>query len=154
MTAETVASAITLDIAPLTPSFGAEIRGVDISRPVSAEALAGMRQAWLDHGVLVWRGQDLDKDQQKAFVTLWGEVGGRANRLPAKNPNREPGPDYNSEEMLVSNIRKEGKPIGVLPDGELWFHHDMCYAEKPNRASFLYCIETPSIGGHTKFANM
>jgi taurine dioxygenase len=56
--------------------------------------------------------------------------------------------------MLVSNIRKDGKPIGVLPDGELWFHHDMCYAEKPNRASFLYCIETPSVGGHTKFANM
>ncbi len=138
----------------LHPFTGAEIRGIDISVPLDADTLGAMRKAWLDHCVLVWRGQNLDKDQQKQFVSCWGEVGGRANRLPAKNPNRQPGPDYNSEEMLVSNIRKDGKPIGVLPDGELWFHHDMCYSEKPNRASFLYCIETPSTGGHTKFANM
>ena len=138
----------------LHPHIGAEIRGIDISQPLDQETIAGMRQAWLDHSVLVWRGQELDKDQQRRFVGYWGPLGGRASRLPAKYPNREPGPDYQSEEMLISNIRKDGKPIGVLPDGELWFHHDMCYAEEPNRASFLFCIETPSIGGNTKFANM
>ncbi len=56
--------------------------------------------------------------------------------------------------MLVSNIREDGKPIGVLPDGEMWFHHDMCYSPQPNRASFLYSIEVPSHGGDTMFANM
>ena len=138
----------------LHPHVGAEIRGIDISQPLDQETMAAMRQAWLDHSVLVWRGQELDKDQQRRFVSYWGPLGGRASRLPAKNPNRESGPDYQSEEMLISNIRKDGKPIGVLPDGELWFHHDMCYAEEPNRASFLFCIETPSTGGNTKFANM
>ena len=138
----------------LHPFTGAAIRDIDISVPLDAETIAGLRQAWLDHCVLVFPGQTLDTDQQKRFVSYWGEIGARANKLPAKNPNREPGPDYNSEAMLISNIRQDGKPIGVLPDGELWFHHDMCYSQRPNRASFLYCIETPSTGGDTKFANM
>ena len=56
--------------------------------------------------------------------------------------------------MLVSNIRQNGKPIGVLPDGEMWFHHDMSYAAAPNRASFLYSLEIPSRGGETMFASM
>lgn len=145
---------MTMTVHKLHPHTGAEIRGVDISQPVDSATLAAMRQAWLDHCVLVWRGQDLDKDQQRRFVGYWGEIGSRANKLPAKNPRKTDGPDYDSAAMLISNIRKDGKPIGVLPDGELWFHHDMCYSERPNRASFLYCIETPSTGGNTKFANM
>ncbi len=138
----------------LHPHTGAEIRGLDISQPFDAETVAGLRQAWLDNLVLVFRGQSLDKYQQRRFVEYWGEVGSRANKLPAKNPRKMDGPDYDSEEMFISNIRQEGKPIGVLPDGELWFHHDMCYSERPNRASFLFSIEVPSVGGNTKFANM
>jgi taurine dioxygenase len=138
----------------LHPHTGAEIRDIDISQPLDQETIAGMRQAWLDHCVLVWRGQELDKDQQRRFVGYWGEIGGRARRLGAKAAREDEGPDYDADAMLISNIRKDGKPIGVLPDGELWFHHDMCYAPDPNRASFLYCIETPSTGGNTKFANM
>ena len=133
---------------------GAEIRDLDISKPLDDATVKALRQAWLDHIVLVFRGQSLDKYQQRAFVERWGVVGSRANRLPAKNPRKLEGPDYESDEMFVSNIRQEGKPIGVLPDGELWFHHDMCYSREPNRASFLYSIEVPSIGGNTKFANM
>ena len=133
---------------------GAEIRGLDISLPLDADVVKALRQAWLDHLVLVFRGQSLDKYQQRRFVECWGEVGARASKLPAKNPRKLEGPDYEAEEMFISNIREAGKPIGVLPDGELWFHHDMCYAERPNRASFLFALEVPSTGGNTKFANM
>jgi len=133
---------------------GAEIRGLDISQPLDAYTVKALREAWLEHTVLVFRNQSLDKVQQRRFVEYWGEVGSRANKLPAKNPRKMAGPDYDAEEMFISNIRQEGKPIGVLPDGELWFHHDMCYAKRPNRASFLYSIEVPSTGGNTKFANM
>lgn len=144
----------TFTIHKLHPHTGAEIRGLDISQPLDAETVAALRQAWLDHLVLVFRSQSLDKHQQRQFVGYWGDIGSRANRLPAKNPRKMEGPDYESDEMFISNIRKEGKPIGVLPDGELWFHHDMCYSREPNRASFLYSIEVPSTGGNTKFANM
>ena len=55
--------------------------------------------------------------------------------------------------MLISNIRKDGKPIGALPDGEMQFHTDQCYLERPAMASMLYAIEVPSVGGDTLFAN-
>lgn len=145
---------MSISVHSLHPHVGAEIRGVDVSKNLDKATIAAMRKAWLDHCVLVWRGQTLDKDQQKNFVGYWGEIGKRANRLPAKNPRKMEGPDYYSDAMFISNIREDGKPIGVLPDGELWFHHDMCYAREPNRASFLYAIEVPKTGGNTKFANM
>ena len=55
--------------------------------------------------------------------------------------------------MLISNIRENGKQIGALPDGEMQFHSDQCYQEKPAMASMLYAIEVPSTGGNTLFAN-
>ena len=45
-------------------------------------------------------------------------------------------------------------PRNAFGDGEMWFHHDMCYSPTPNRASFLYSIEIPSHGGDTHFASM
>jgi taurine dioxygenase len=56
--------------------------------------------------------------------------------------------------MLVSNIRQNGKLIGSLPDGEMHFHSDQCYNEKPAKGTFLYAIEIPSEGGDTLFLNM
>ena len=56
--------------------------------------------------------------------------------------------------MLVSNIRENGKLIGSLPDGEMHFHSDFCYVEKPAKGTFLYAIEVPSQGGDTLFLNM
>jgi taurine dioxygenase len=55
--------------------------------------------------------------------------------------------------MLISNIREDGKPIGALPDGEMQFHTDQCHQETPAKASMLYAIEVPSVGGNTLFAN-
>ncbi|MDB5571719.1 MAG: Taurine dioxygenase [Hyphomicrobiales bacterium] len=143
-----------ISVHPLSPSIGAEIRGVDISKPLDPKDVAVMRQAWLDHCVLLFRDQPLDAEQQRTFVRAFGELGGRKVRLEPTNYKRPEGPDYNADAMLVSNIREDGKPIGVLPDGEMWFHHDMCYSAEPNRASFLYSIEVPSWGGNTMFSSM
>jgi taurine dioxygenase len=146
-----------LSVHPLSPAIAAEIRGVDISAALEPGTIAAIRQAWLDHCVLLFRDQNLDAGQQRAFVRNFGELGGRKVRVEPDNYRREEkpaGPDYNADAMLVSNIRENGKPIGVLPDGEMWFHHDMCYSPQPNRASFLYSIEVPSRGGDTMFANM
>jgi taurine dioxygenase len=43
--------------------------------------------------------------------------------------------------MLISNIRKDGKPIGALPDGEMHFHTDQCRRRRPPRP-MLYAIES------------
>lgn len=141
-----------ITVHPLSPAIGAEIRGVDLSHPVDPATFAEIRAAWIEHSVLLFRDQTLDAAAQRRFVAYFGPIGGRAQR---RSTHRiVDGPDYNNAEMLVSNIRIDGKQIGVLPDGEMWFHHDMCYAEEPNRASFLYSIEIPSTGGNTRFASM
>jgi taurine dioxygenase len=55
--------------------------------------------------------------------------------------------------MLISNIRENGKPIGALPDGEMFFHSDLCYTEHPVVGTMLYSIEVPPAGGNTMFAD-
>jgi taurine dioxygenase len=55
--------------------------------------------------------------------------------------------------MLISNIRENGKPIGALPDGEMFFHSDLCYIEHPVVGTMLYSVEVPSVGGNTLFAD-
>jgi taurine dioxygenase len=145
---------MSVNVRPLSATIGAEIAGVDCARPFDAETLQAVRQAWRDHAVLVFPGQTIDADQQRAFVSQFGSIGVRSQALPHKKARAWEGPDYAADVMLVSNIRKDGKPIGVLPDGEMWFHHDMCYAQAPNRGSFLYAMEIPSRGGDTMFASM
>ena len=55
--------------------------------------------------------------------------------------------------MLISNIRENGKPIGALPDGEMFFHSDLCYTEHPVAGTMLYSVEVPRQGGNTLFAD-
>lgn len=56
--------------------------------------------------------------------------------------------------MLITNVRENGTPIGALPDGELMFHSDSVFLEKPLMGAMLYAEEIPSTGGNTLFANM
>jgi len=116
-----------LDIRPLSDALGAEIRGVDLSRPLDGETVAAIEAAWQEHIVLLFRDQELGIDEQVAFAENFGVVGTRSR--PAER--RPEGADYNAAIMLVSNIKKDGQYIGSLPDGEMWFHHDMCYDPGP-----------------------
>ena len=139
-----------LEILPLSPTIGAEIRGVDLSQPLDDRTVSAIKAAWHDHIVLLFRDQDIDTEQQIAFAEHFGDVGTRSR--PAER--RPEGADYNASIMLVSNIKKDGEYIGSLPDGEMWFHHDMCYDRAPHKGTFLYAMELPSTGGNTLFANM
>jgi taurine dioxygenase len=56
--------------------------------------------------------------------------------------------------MYVSNVKENGQPIGVLPDGEMQFHSDGAHRDSPYRATTLYGIKIPSKGGDTLFANL
>ena len=57
-------------------------------------------------------------------------------------------------QLITNRLDEQGRPLGSLGDGEMWFHTDKCYVEKPHRASFLYAVEIPAEGGHTKFASL
>lgn len=137
-------------IRPLSQSLGVEIRGLDISKPLDAETIAAVTDIWHEHIVLLFRGQELDEDDQLAFAGQFGKLGERA-RPPERRPE---GSDYNASIMLISNVRENGVPVGSLPDGEMWFHHDMCYVEAPYKGTMLYGIDIPARGGDTMFTNM
>ena len=131
--------------------IGAEVIVIDLRKPLDQDSIKEIYQAWLDHIVLIFRGQSLSKDEQIAFANNFGNVGIRAT--PLENQN-EVSNGYDGSIMLVTNQRDEnGNYIGSLQDGEMWFHHDMSYRPEPHKATLLHAIELPSNGGNTKFAN-
>ena len=135
---------------PLTEHIGAEIRGVDLTQPLDAATRAELYRLWLQHLVLLFRGQELS---QEAFVSATGNFG-RLAKLVRPAEFRPPGYARLLDNiMLISNIRENGVPIGALPDGEMWFHHDMLHVEIPHKGTCLYSLEVPSHGGNTLFAS-
>jgi taurine dioxygenase len=146
---------MTLTVTKLSPNVGAEISGIDLSKDLSPEAADKIRQAWLDHGVIIFRDQDLDDHTQVRVAEIFGELKmrpfGKKQRAESQINQDDP---YDGYTMLVSNIRKDGKPIGSLPDGAMHFHADMVYTEVPARATILYGVEVTENGGETLFASL
>jgi taurine dioxygenase len=136
-----------LTIAPLSPALGVEIGGIDLTEPLDDETFARIKSAWENNCIALFRGQTLDETAQTRFASRFGTLGGAVNDFdPAKR-------GANPTILYVSNIRVDGKLTGVLPDGEMYFHTDQCYLERPAMASMLYAIEIPSRGGNTLYAN-
>jgi taurine dioxygenase len=129
----------------LAPTIGAEVLGLDLRQPIDPATAQALRQAWYEHAVLLVRGQELTEDQQARYGEVFGP-------LALAHPTRRL-PGRHQSVMLISNIRENGKPIGALPDGEMFFHSDLCYTEHPVVGTMLYSIEVPSAGGNTMFAD-
>jgi taurine dioxygenase len=143
---------MSLVVKPLSQALGAEIVGVDLSKDLSAQTVADILDAWHQHLVILFRGQSLTEEQQIRFAEHFGALQKRGRPPEARSEaSRLKHPELT---MLVSNIRENGKVIGSLPDGEMHFHSDFCYVEKPAKGTFLYAIEIPAKGGDTLFLNM
>src|ERR1700687_4727121 len=139
-----------LEIVPLNPHIGAEIRGIALCEKPDDETVKAIYQAWLDHLVLIFPGQDLSQEDLLRATTYFGRTG-HLDRPAKYHP-----PGFSKMLpgiMLISNIRENGEPIGALPDGEMMFHHDMIHKEVPSKATMLYSVEIPSTGGNTLFAS-
>jgi taurine dioxygenase len=144
--------ATSLVVKPLSPALGAEILAVDLRKALSEQTVADILDAWHQHLVIVFRSQTLSEDEQIRFAQYFGVLQKR-NR-PAEARNEASKLAHPELTMLVSNIRENGKLIGSLADGEMHFHSDFCYLEKPAKGTFLYAMEIPSQGGDTLFLNM
>ena len=130
-------------------AIGAEVAGVDLSRPVEEQTFKEIREAWLEHLVLRFRNQKLTDPQVLAFSRNFGELD-----PPGPNPLGRPFLADHPEMNVISNIKEGGVPIGGLGDGEAIWHADMTYVERPPMAAILYAIEIPPEGGDTYWANM
>jgi taurine dioxygenase len=138
--------------------LGAEIACPDV-RSLTDGQVAALRQAWLDHLVVVIPGQQLTDAELVAFGRRFGELQ-VSNPLPdprvsAGTGLKQGGRDERYPEItVVSNIVESDTAIGGLGDGELVWHSDMSsYAAPPNQ-TILYAVEVTNDGGETGFVNM
>ena len=131
-------------ITPLSAHTGAEVRGIDLTRPVDEAARVRLNRAFVDHSVLVFRDQHLTPHQLLAAVGLFGEV------LPQHN-SRFALPEC----PLVHYISNQD----FYPDGRRYipgegFHTDHSNAACPPKATVLHAVSLPDRGGDTQYVNM
>jgi taurine dioxygenase len=128
--------------------FGAELAGPDLST-IDDAGFAAIRQAWVDHQVLLFRGQTLSDRDLIAFSRRFGDL----DHAPVQE-NGQRFVDGMPEIYIVSNVIKNGVPIGSLGAGEAVWHTDMSYLPAPPMASMLFALEVPPAGGDTSFCDM
>jgi taurine dioxygenase len=141
-------SASQVIVIPSGKALGAEVQGVDL-RAVNAEYFAEIHRAWLDHSVLLFRGQKLTDEDLITFSRKFGEL----DWAPIQETGRR-FVEGHPEIYVVSNVMENGAAIGSLGAGEATWHTDMSYLPDPPKASILYALEVPPSGGNTYFCSM
>jgi len=132
------------EVRPFDAPVGAEIVGLDISKPINDTDFARIHRAHLDHHVLVFRNQQITPQQHIDFSRRFGPLEIHVlHQFQLKN---------HPEILIVSNIKENGEPIG-LGDAGVYWHSDISYKPKPSLGSLLHAQELPSEGGDTLFAD-
>ena len=130
-----------MTITPLSPALGAEIGDVDLSGPLGDAGFREIRQAFLDHLVLVFRNQDVSPRTQVAFAERFGEV------EPHPLRSRRGHEDHPGVFVLEN---RPGKPSAR---NDFW-HSDISFSERPPQLSMLHAVVALEGKGDTLFANM
>lgn len=131
----------------LSNALGASVTGVDLREPLTDGQFAQIREAWLQHLLLVFPEQTLDYPQYIGFGQRFGELErylhGNKDYTHADHP----------EIYFLTNHDVDGKASETRDVGREW-HTDQSYTTRPLKATTLYCREIPEHGGDTMFANM
>jgi alpha-ketoglutarate-dependent taurine dioxygenase len=130
---------VTFEVRRTAGALGADVLGIDLSRPPDDDAVAALRRAWLEHLVLFFRDQKLTPAQYMAFARRIGR--------PIEYPFVKGIADF-PEIIEVKKLEHE-----TVNFGGIW-HSDTAYLEAPPMASMLLAREVPPFGGDTLFANM
>ncbi|HEU0217195.1 MAG TPA: TauD/TfdA family dioxygenase [Stellaceae bacterium] len=128
----------TITVKPLAGALGAEIAGIDLSRPLSNQQRSEVHDAFLAHSAIYIRDQELGGDDLLRYARYFAE--------PAYYPFVEGMPDF----PQIFELRKE--PDQTVNVGGAW-HSDTTYLDKPPIGTMLYCREAPAFGGDTMVAN-
>jgi taurine dioxygenase len=128
-------TAATLEIRPLTPTIGAEIRGIDCGADLDDETIAAVRAAWVEHLVVFFPEQHLEREQQIAFAERFGPL-----------------TEGHPVEPLLDDEPKV-QPIDSLKDRTNFWHTDLTFLKAPPAGSMLRALELPSVGGDTMWAD-
>jgi taurine dioxygenase len=158
MTAATLSQDRVLDfeIRPAPAALGADVHGLDL-RQLNDATFQRVREAWLHHLLLVFKNQTLTAEDLVKLVNRYGtpvsSSGLHQRRLEERTANQL----FNlpPEVTVVTNLRENGKPVGILGDGEIVWHSDFSFKERPTAARMLVAMEVPpqDKGGNTQFLN-
>lgn len=134
---------MSFEIKTITPGIGAEVTGFNLSEALDDAVVKALREAFLEHLVLVFRDQSLNRDQHKRFGRYFGELHIHPSHKSGMNKTGDP-------EIFVIDT----PPDARQSNGEAW-HSDVSCEEIPPMASLLYVTRVPDNGGgDTMFANM
>lgn len=135
---------MTLAAEPLSEFLGAEIKGLDLSRPIDERARTELLELFWRHKVVVVRGQDIDPDGFIRFAEAFGPI--EPFFISSYNLPSHP------QIYVLSNVRENGKAIGRDGAGTHW-HSDSTFTEKPSSVTLLHGVTVPSRGGDTLFVD-
>jgi len=143
-------------VVPTKAALGAEIRGIDL-RTIDDAAFAEIHRTWLQHVMLVFRGQSLQAQDLVNLVRRFGTPV-TSSGLHKRDLKERAGNELLKlppEVTIVSNVKQEGKSVGILGDGEVVWHSDFSFKERPTAARMLVAMEIPprEAGGTTFFLN-
>lgn len=127
-------------------ALGAEIIGLDLSRPLDQHTVDALKQTWGEHLVLLIRGQDLSHEQLVAFSCHFGPLSLNESSAYGRDP-RIP------EIFVVSTKPVDGRPSETRNTGRNW-HSDGSHTLRPAMGSLLHCRELPEVGGNTLWTSM
>lgn len=119
--------------------IGAEIRGIDLSRPLTDSAFSRIYSALLEHKVIFFRNQNITTEQQVEFARRFGPL--------EQNPFRP-----QREDLPELQIIKNDKDHPVLST-DVW-HADLTFRQLPTKFTILRCLQIPEYGGDTMWADM
>ncbi len=138
-----------ITVTPITKHIGADIAGIDLTQPITDAQFAQIHDAWMQHQVLRFRGQNMTKEQLQTFSRMFGEL----DKAPI-NTRGKPWVEGFPDMAVMSNIKVDGQSIGSLGYGEAVWHTDMSYNDITPSGALLYGVEVTKAGGETGFLNM
>jgi len=159
MSTDSANSLSSLEIIPTGKAVGAEVRGVDLSKPIPDDVKQALREAWGEYIVLLFRGQDITPQQYLEAASIFGKPQVGAAHAYYKKMGRKP--YHLSEDVpeisILSNLDKDGNPVernDGLGSMEVVWHSDNSYIDQPPAGSTLYSVEIPDDNtGKTSFNN-
>jgi taurine dioxygenase len=126
-------------VKPSGQACGAQVTGLDLSKPLPEETLKALRETWLEHHVLAFPDQHLNHDQLEAFSRQFGGL--------AEDPFFNPLPGR----KFIAAVRREAEDTNPI-FAEHW-HSDWSFMPEPPAATVLYSVDIPPEGGDTHFSN-
>jgi taurine dioxygenase len=138
---------MTLKLRKLSYALGAEVCDIDVSQPLGEAQFGEIYQAFLQYGILLFRDQDITREEHINFSRRFGELD-RHDSLP-----RDRRADHPELLMVTNEPNADGSPSDTRYTGRQW-HSDMSFTTVPSLGSLLRCYAVPEVGGDTLFANM